>query len=104
MVSGLARTGELQVEPEDLTRAQGWLFEAERLMPDIFRAMVGTSDAEVMEELHFFATSVWARSGQKPVTKRALSHFLITKVPSEKIYRLLQAAEEAGIIQASCRD
>ena len=99
VVSGLARTGQLRVDAEDFIRAKAWLFEAERLMPDIFRAMVGKSDAEVMNDLHFFATSVWARQGQKPVAKRALAHFLITKVPSDKIWRLIQAAEDAHIIQ-----
>ena len=69
-------------------------------MPDIFRAMVGKSDAHIIEELHFYLTNIWKMQGQKPVHRVQLQHFLASYLPSQTdaIPKLLQAAEAANVI------
>ena len=67
-------------------------------MPDIFRAMVGRSDVQIVEELHFFMLALWNKSGQKPVSPMSVRHFLHQRVPSDKIERILDSAIGAGVI------
>lgn len=98
IVSAIARTGEKVIEAIDVKRAIEWLLEAEALMPDIFRAMIGKSDTQVIEELHFFLTSLWVKNKQQPVHERALFAFLAQRVPSDKIEKLITVAERSNII------
>lgn len=99
LISAVARTGKMVIELIDVKRAIAWLTEAETLMPDIFRAMVGKSDTQVIEELHFFLTSAYIRAKSTPVHERALFSFLSQRVPSDKVEKLVQIAERANIIQ-----
>lgn len=99
LVSGVSRTGKMTIGRIDVKRAMEWMFEIEHLMPDIFRAMVGRSDVQVIEELHYFVTSVWRMSGQKPVHERQLFNFLHSRVPSDKIERLINVSERSNIIE-----
>lgn len=97
MVSAVARTGMLVIQEIDVRRAIGWLTEAEALMPDIFREMVGKSDSQVVEELHYFVTSAYART-RKAVKASLIYNFLYTRVPSDKVERIFQVAERANIL------
>lgn len=98
MVSAASRTGRLVIDLVDVERAIAWLLEAEVLMPDIFRAMIGKSDKEILEELHFFATAEWNRTGRKPLHDRAIIGFLSHRVPSDKIEKILAIADRANIL------
>ena len=86
------------VETEDIEQAIEWLIEAEGLMPDIFRAMVGRSDSQILEELHFFVISIWKMNSGKPVPAQKLRFFLSQRVPSDKVEKLLELAERAGFL------
>jgi hypothetical protein len=97
-VSAVARTGKLVIGLPDVKRAIAWLLEAEETMPDIFRAMIGRSDTQVIEELHFFLTSMWVKEKQKPQDGGVLRRFLLARVPHEKVETLIGAAERANII------
>ena len=98
LVSALSRGQEKLVELIDLDRAMTWLFEAERTMPDIFRAMTGRSDHSVMEELHAFMVGMWGMN-KKPLHERSLISFLTKHVPAEKIEKILSMAERANFIE-----
>lgn len=98
VVSAVARTGQLVIELVDVRRAIAWLLEAEALMPDIFRAMQGRSDSQVIEEMHYFVQAQWARERQTAVSGDSIRRFLISRVPSDKIEGLLQIADRANII------
>lgn len=87
------------VELADVQRAIGWLTEAEALMPDIFRAMTGRSDSQVLEELYFYTSNLWRTGNGKPIHEQKLMYFLGQRVPSEKIEKLLSSAERMGIIE-----
>lgn len=90
-------SGSANIGIEHFTRARDWLLGAEATMPDIFREMVGKSDTQVIDELHFYCWKIWINE-KKPVHKSRLIHFLQTRVPSEKIMRLLDVAVQANIL------
>jgi len=90
--------GHNTITVEDFARAREWLLHAESVMPDIFREMVGRSDGQVIQELHFFAWQLWIRD-KKPIHQSRLIHFLQNRVPSEKAMRVLEIAEKASILE-----
>ena len=98
LVSAISRGAPEWIEELDLDRAMAWLFEAERLMPDVFRAMTGRSDQAVIEELHYYVSSLWRMSGGKPVHETSIFSFLSDRVPSEKVEKLLTIAERSNVI------
>lgn len=98
LISTLSRTADLQIELEDVDRALGWLFEAEKSMPDVFRAMLGRSDSAILDELHYYMMELWRRQKKEPITKASVYHFLSSRVPSDRIDRLVYTAESANII------
>jgi hypothetical protein len=98
IVSAVARTGKLIIRIEDAHRAIEWLTDVERVMPDIFRAMIGRSDAQVLEELYLFALSMWG-SKHTPVPNEAVWRFLAERVPSEKIDKLIQTCQNMGALR-----
>jgi len=97
MIAAVSRTCELNIELQDVQRAQEWLLQAEALMPDIFRDMVHRSDSDVLNELHFYLWKRWVKD-RVAVHESALYHFLGTKVPSEKIGRIIDIAERSNMI------
>jgi hypothetical protein len=97
IVSAASR-GELIIRLGDLTRVKDWLLEAESLMPDVFRAMVQRSDGQVIQDLHYYMWKIWLPK-KKPCHESMLYHFLKTRVPSEKIPRIIETAVRSRTIQ-----
>ncbi len=101
-VSSMSRSRNMRIEEEDVEKAKVWLFEVERKMPDIFRAMLSRSDGEVIQELHFYLWRHWATvppDRRTPVQEEILYNYLKHKVPSEKIAKIIEVAEKSGVIQ-----
>lgn len=90
--------GNPSVTAKDFTRARDWLLQAETAMPDIFREMVQRSDVQVIQELHFFAWQIYIKE-KRPVHETRLIHFLQNRVPSDKIMRIIEISEKAGIFE-----
>ena len=99
MVSGVSRTGMLKIDVDDVARGFGWLIEAEKAMPDIFREMVQKSDNDIIVELHFTMWRSYMTNGEKPIHQSMLYNFLQFRVPSEKISRIIEVAERANFIK-----
>lgn len=97
MASAASRTQKLTVDQIDVERARTWLLTAERYMPDVFREMSQKSDAQVIQEMHYFMWAMWAKD-RKPIHESMLFHFLSTRVPSEKVSKILEIAERSNII------
>jgi len=93
MIATIARTGELIMQSQDVTRALGWLLEAERRMPDIFRAMTGKSDSQILEELHYFIIAKY-REKSKPIESKDIYEFLSFRATTDKIQNLIMTAEK----------
>jgi hypothetical protein len=102
MISAASRGAELRVLVEDFERAQSWLLEAEKTMPDIFRAMGAKSDSQVIVDMHYHLYMLWSRtklSDRKPLSTQQMYEFLHSRVPSDKISRLIDVAEKTGYIR-----
>lgn len=97
MIASVSRSNEMIITVEDYERALSWLLMAEATMPDIFRNMTQKSDAAVIQELHFHMWQKYAKD-KKPLHESYLVHFLQTRVPSERVMRIIEIAERAGII------
>lgn len=98
MIAAIAARCESVIRVPDVQRALQWLLSAEELMPDIFRAMKGKSDREVMEELHRYVVALYGRDKGRPIRSAMLIDFLSQRLPSEKVDRVLQMAERADMI------
>lgn len=99
LISAVSRPGRLaKIELIDVERAIEWLLEVEKYLPDIFRAMKGKSDAQVIEELYNYILGIYKQTGEKPVNQSKLYLFLSQSVPSEKIKGLLEIAERSNVI------
>ena len=90
--------GSPTIRIQDFERAKNWLLLAESTMPDIFREMVGKSDVQVIDELHYFCWTLWIKE-KTGIHVSRLVHFLQHRVPSEKIMRVIDVAEKANILQ-----
>lgn len=99
MISSVSRNNAVsRIAAVDVARAIEWLTEAEHVMPDIFRSMVGQSDHEIIEELYHYAMELYKMSKEKPIKERQLIAFLMQRVPSEKISTILAMADRAEMI------
>lgn len=99
IISSISRLGLVgSISTEDVERAIGWLIEAEQLMPDIFRSMVGQSDHEIIEELYHHLVNLYSMSKRAPIAERFLVMFLVQRVPSDKISKILEMAERANML------
>jgi hypothetical protein len=71
-------------------------------MPDIFRAMGMKSDSQVIADLHYYLYRMWSSVAiheRKPIKDKDIYGFLHTRVPSEKIAKLIDVAEKTGYIK-----
>lgn len=98
-ISAISRTERQVIEHIDVSRAIEWLCEAEKMMPDIFREMIGKNDGTILEELHMFLTQMWVTKGRNEgLTSDCIYEFLAERVPSEKVKGLFELAEKSGMI------
>lgn len=100
LTSAISRSDGLRlptIELSDLHRAFDWLFIIEAKMPGIFRAMTGKNDQEVLEELHIFAITHWAKMGRQPLHKSLLLHFLAGRSTHDKVGKILQLAVDTNM-------
>lgn len=85
------------VRVEDIARAKEWLLGAEAVMPDVFRAMTGKSDRDVIDELHLWTHGVWLKN-RAPIEGSLIRQFLLDRVPHDKIESILELADRANIV------
>lgn len=97
-ISAVSRGESLLISEIDVVRAKRWLFDAEKVMPDIFRAMMGKSDWQVVEELHYFIMGVWGKGRHEPVDGGLISQFVGQRVPVDKVERIIQLAMRSNVI------
>lgn len=99
MVAWASAGGTGQITLAQCLRAKEWLLSAEATMPDIFKDMAVSSDSSVIADLHHFLWSAWIKEKQKPIPQQRLYHFLSSKLPSEKVQKVLDIAERSNIIK-----
>jgi len=99
IVSAISRRSFEQVELIDVERAITWLIQIEQLMPDIFRAMIGKSDAAILEELHHYLVAHWQMRKQMPIREQEIVSWLAARIPSDRIIKMIEIAERAGLME-----
>ena len=97
MVACIDRAGEMVLGTADFNKALGWLVEAERLMPSIFRVGSVSTDAKAMDEIHHFI--LMADRG-KGVAEHKVVNCARDKVPAYAITTILETMERAKMIEA----
>ena len=98
MISAISRTGQLIIEEPDAQRAISWLLEAESFMPGIFRAMVGRSDVEVIEELWLYVATQYKNS-KEPIRGAVIAAFLGERCDSRLVTPIWEQAARSEVIQ-----
>ena len=83
----------------DIERAMEWLLEAERFMPDVFKAMTGKNDMQVVEELWRFVTFEFDKGGRRGVPQDEIVKFLLDKAPQDKIEAIVKITVTANMIE-----
>ena len=99
MISAVSAGRDLFIELEDFERARGWLLDAEKVMPDVFRAMRQKSDEQLISELHYHLYTLWSKinlNERKPIPDMLVYRFLSERVSSERIPRILDMAVKVG--------
>ncbi len=97
MVAAADRSDTPLLTKDDFNKAMGWLLEAERQMPDIFKAGAPGVDSKAMDEtLHF----VIVNDRGKGVAEKAIVNFLRDRVSALSIDRVFKAMDNAGMIEA----
>lgn len=98
IISSVSRNSSLVIEAEDVVRAIGWLIESEQYMPEVFKAMKGTSDHNILQELKMFVASEYVRTGGKEIPESMLISFLHQRTPVGNIPRMIESAQKGGLI------
>lgn len=103
MISAVSRGGFPFVKLQDYERAKRWILDAEKLMPDVFRAMASKSDAQLIKDMHYQIYTLWscvARDKREPVPEEKIWAFFENKATSDKIPNLINQAVKAGWIKS----
>jgi len=101
MVSAIERSDLLVLTKDDFNRAMNWMTEAERYMPDIFKAGAGNADAKAMDEIYHYVLTLQSRG---PVPERKIINFAKDYVPLHSIERVIHIMEMGGMIKAVKQD
>jgi hypothetical protein len=102
MVSAVAAGHGLYIAHSDWERALHWLLSAEETMPDVFRAIAMKSDGQLIDDLHYHIYTMWSRVAykeRKAIPTKVLWEYLRFRVPSERITKIIDAAEQTGAIK-----
>jgi len=99
MVASAATRDDLVITIEHLHMAFSWLFAAEDLMPDIFKAMQVDNTVKVMDECWHFAYQTYLREGNKPVAEYRIIEFLKQRVPVQNIMHVMNIMEKAKLLE-----
>lgn len=97
MISAIDRSNVLWLTKDDFNRAYGWLIEAERLMPDIFKAGVMNADAAAIEDIYHFVLTRGNREWGLPEFK--IVNFAKDRVPIHSITRIVDIMIQTGKIK-----
>lgn len=97
MISSAARGNDLLITLEDVERARSWLLEAESLMPEVFKDMGGSSDKQVIEDMHYYLWDIWIKT-KKPIHRSRIDTFLMARTPAYNAENIVKLCVGAGIL------
>lgn len=103
MISAVSAGNGLCVTLNDFRRAQQWLFEAEKTMPDVFRAIMQKSDTQLLQDAHYAMLMEFGKlsiADRKAIDETFLWKFFEERAAHEKISGLIQTMEKTGRMRA----
>jgi hypothetical protein len=103
MIACASSGDSLVITLDHYTEALDWLLEAERVMPDIFRAMRSGGDGKVMEECWHFLYEMYIKNKQ-PIHEHRVYAFLQERTPAHNVERILNVMEKSGLIEKKFGD
>lgn len=103
MISSISRSDDLIISLEDVQRAQNWLVEAETTTGDIFKSMEGKSDAEVVNQVHFWMTQEVEAKG-KPIHISRLYLYMKELTPTWNVENVIKYMTQAKLIKQHSPD
>ena len=99
MISAISSESGMVIRKQDFERGLHWLLEAEKTMPDVFRAMVQKSDKQILDDFHWHFYTIYsttAKEKRKPTQEPQMYAYLENKVTSDKISRMIEASVKSG--------
>jgi len=98
LIASISRNSSMEVIEEDFDTAKGWLFEAERLIPEIFKSMATTAESRIMEDAHYYMSDLY-RKMNRPVPEHHLYAFLKNRTASQNIKKVIETMERSRMIK-----
>ena len=101
MIASMSEGPSLIITDDHIQRALDWLLEAEFFMPEIFKAMSGTTHGQLIEETwHFVYKAYMSQKGErKPIASTRIVNFLQARTPAHNVARVLEVMESAGLLK-----
>jgi hypothetical protein len=101
MVSAIDRSDVLVLTRDDFNRAMNWMTEAERHMPDIFKAGAGNADGKAMDEIFHYVLTLGAKG---LVPERKIINFAKDYIPIHSVQRAIEIMSLSGRIRVVKQD
>lgn len=99
MISSVNRDDGMALTEADFFTAMEWLVEAERHMPDIFKAGALNSDSAAIDEIIHYVRMADPKALDRTiggVSEQRIVHFAKDKVPINSILRIIEIMESSG--------
>ena len=100
MVLAISRTNEMLVTLEDFNSARNMLFNAENLMPEIFKEMHTSSDANEIDSIHQFLFSYCMENEVKEIPEHKLVNHMLRTIPVNRVTYFLEMLQTSGMMLA----
>lgn len=102
MLSSVSSSNAPTVALSDFERAQRWLFDAEKKMPDFFKSMGQKNDSQLLSDMHHWMYITFGQFKQEQkkrgMHEQDMVKYLEEKVPHEKVESLIKMMERTGRI------
>lgn len=101
IIAAIDRSNALLLTKDDFNTALNWLVEAERAMPEIFKAGAMGADASAMEEImHFVQISDHGQG----VMESKITKFAAERLPINSVFRVVDIMERSGMLKSVAID
>jgi hypothetical protein len=99
VIASASESDRLVIEAEHFSRAVDWLVEAEYYMPDIFKAMTGSTHAQLIEDIYYFVLKAYNAAGKKPVHTGRVFNFVQQRTPAHNVEKVLEIMVKANLLE-----
>lgn len=98
VIASVSAGGSLLIEADHVSQAIDWLVEVEHYMPDIFKAMGGSTHGQLIEDIYYFVLNAYNKGHKKPVNKARVINFVQQRTPAHNVERVLDIMKKGGVL------